>query len=115
MQVRNELAPEVKVDTTKVDIYAIGVLLYRMLTTKMPFTGITEKGVTTAILNKIPEQVRTSNSKVPLGLDELIISCMAKRPEARPATRQLIKELGQYSTEHVVIVPQGKGLFGKFG
>ena len=113
-EVRGEgLAPEVKVDPTKVDVYAVGVLLYRMLTSKMPFTGMTEKGITEAILKKTPQDVVTANSKVPPDLDELILLCMSKRPELRPTTRKLIKELDQYTTDHGTVETKNKGLFGK--
>ncbi len=113
-QIRGSLAPEVQVDATKVDIYAIGVLLYSILTTKMPFTGMTENGLTSAILNKTPGHVTESNSKVPIGLDELITSCMAKRPEARPTTSQLAKELARYSTDEITTLPKSKSFFGIF-
>ncbi len=114
-QLRKELPPEVEVDGRKVDVYALGVLLYRMLTTKMPFTGMTEGSLTSNIQNKMPEHVKVLNAKVPSGLDELIISCMAKRPEARPTTKQLVKELARYSTDQIITLPKGKGLLGMFG
>jgi serine/threonine-protein kinase len=114
-QVRHELAPEVKVDATKVDVYSVGVLLHRMLTARMPFTGTSEGRITSAILHKSPEHVRSANSAVPLGLDELIVACMAKRPEARPSTRELRKELAQYSTDRIVVLPKSTGFLGRFG
>jgi serine/threonine-protein kinase len=113
-QVREELAPEVQVDPVKVDVYAVGVLLYRMLTTKMPFTGLTDSGVTSAILYKTPESIHTVNPKVPPDLDELILSCMAKRPEARPTTSQLVTELKRYAEDRLVSLPKAKGIFGRF-
>ncbi len=113
-QIRGALAPEVNVDATKVDIYAIGVLLYRMLTTKMPFSGMTESGHAQLIRLIPPSRASTINSKVPSGLDELIMACLTKRPEARPTIPQLIKELSVFSEDQVVTLPKAKIQFSWF-
>lgn len=106
-------APEVKIDPTKVDVYAVGVLLYRMLTSKMPFTGMTEKEITKTILTKIPQDVVKSNPKVPPDLSDLILTCMSKRPDQRPTTHRLIDELSEYVENHGVVVTTSKGFFGR--
>jgi serine/threonine-protein kinase len=109
---RGAIAPEI-IDAAKVDIYAMGVLLYKMLTTKMPFSGVNEKSITTAIRQKIPEHVSVINQKVPKGFDELIIACMEKRPEARPPISQLTKELAYYSTNEITTIPKTRSWFGR--
>jgi serine/threonine-protein kinase len=105
-EVRKELPPEIKIDATKVDVYSVGVLMYRMLTAKMPFNGITEKGITNAIMYKTPVHITSLNSSIPPRLDDLINRCLAKRPDARPTTEQLIKELEGYKSEQVVTFPK---------
>jgi serine/threonine-protein kinase len=110
-QVRKELPPEIKVDATKVDVYSVGILLYRMLTSKMPFSGKTEHGITSAIMYKTPDNITTINSSVPSGLNNLIHRCISKRPEVRPTTQQLIKELDPFSTNQVITNPKHYGLF----
>ncbi len=111
--VRGELAPEFQLDATKVDIYAVGVLLYRMLTTKMPFIGMTEGSLTSAILYKQPEDVRSQNPTVPPDLDEMIMTCMSKRPEFRPNVSDLVSFLNRYARDEVVTTgKKRKWLFG---
>jgi len=87
-------APEVgqKMDHTKVDVWGMGVLLYRMLGGRLPFEGRDERSVTSRILKSRPESLLALTKDVPPRLDSLIIDgCLAKDP----AHRLSLVELGQ--------------------
>lgn len=87
-------APEVsqKMDHRKVDVWGMGVLLYRMLGGRLPFEGRDERSVTSRILKSRPESLLALTRDVPPRLDSLIIDgCLAKDP----AHRLSLVELGQ--------------------
>ena len=72
----------------RTDVYALGVLLYRMLAGSPVFI---EQGVPAIIhnhLNTEPESIlrRAPEAKVPAMLDKVVQRCLAKRPEGRYAT-----------------------------
>ena len=72
----------------RTDIYALGVLLYRMLAGSPVFI---EQGVPAIIhnhLNSEPESIlkRAPDANVPASLDKVVLRCLAKRPEGRYAT-----------------------------
>jgi serine/threonine-protein kinase len=67
------------------DIYALGCVLHEMLTGSPPFGG-TAQAVYARHAAEPPPRVRTVRPDVPQWLEALLIDCMAKRPDARPAS-----------------------------
>jgi serine/threonine-protein kinase len=70
----------------RVDVYAAGVLLYRMLTGKLPYDGISVTEVLVRVLTEPTPHPRTVNPFVPLELEPVILRAMARRREDRYAT-----------------------------
>ncbi len=83
------MAPE-QVDgdpaTPAFDIYSLGVMLYELLTARMPFKGLTV--TETMLLVKYQEPVPPSRLRpsLPKDLETICLKCMAKSPAARYAT-----------------------------
>ena len=80
------IAPEqARGDVTdgKTDIYSVGVMLYEMLTGKLPFEG--DSAVTVALmqLQSTPRMPREVNPSIPVGLEQITMRAMAKKPEQR--------------------------------
>jgi len=69
------------------DLYALGVVLYWLLTDRKPFHVEGRKGVD-AVLTEAPRPPHVLNSRVPVELSELCLRLLAKKPEERPADAQ---------------------------
>ncbi|MEO8399904.1 MAG: protein kinase, partial [Ignavibacteriaceae bacterium] len=65
------------------DIFSLGVVLYELLTAKMPFTGDYEMAVIYSILNEDPVGIRELNDKVPKALEHIINKALKKDVEQR--------------------------------
>ena len=76
------------------DIFSLGAVLYEMVTGQRAFQGKSQLSVASAILEKEPAPISTSQPLTPPALDRAIRRCLAKDPEDRWQTaRDLLLEL----------------------
>lgn len=83
------MAPEqVTGDTVdhRVDIYAMGAVLYECVTGRTPLTADTPYQMIARLLEDTPEAARAFNAEVPVGMDALVLQMLAKQAAARPQT-----------------------------
>lgn len=67
----------------KSDLYSLGVMMYEMLTGKLPFDADNAVSVAIMQLQSDPEPPRKINPDIPVGLEEIIIKTMQKDPKKR--------------------------------
>jgi Tol biopolymer transport system component/predicted Ser/Thr protein kinase len=83
------------------DIFALGAVLYEMLTGKLAFEGKSQLSIMTAILEKEPEKI----AAIPVALEHVVHTCLAKEPAERwQSALEVARELrwvAQGSTERV--------------
>ena len=80
--------------TPQTDIFAIGVMLYEMLTGARPFAGGSTETLLTAIATTDAPLPSVRNPKVHQDLDAVVTRCLAKAPEDRfPNARALFETL----------------------
>lgn len=65
------------------DLYALGVVTYRMLTAVMPFTQKDLVALLDEIATTEPVPIRTLNANVPADLEAIVTRLMAREPERR--------------------------------
>jgi serine/threonine protein kinase len=65
------------------DIWALGVVLYEMVTGEMPFRGEYEQAMSYSILNEAPKPVRSLRPDVPVEIERLIDKTLSKNPGER--------------------------------
>jgi serine/threonine-protein kinase len=69
-----------------VDLYALGVVAYEMLTGGPPFADRPPQQVMAAHIAEVPVPLPVRRTDVPPGLAALVMQCLEKDPAARPAS-----------------------------
>lgn len=74
----------------RVDIYALGVLLYRMVTGHRPFSADDPAALARLIARADPKPPSELVPDIPPGLNELILHLLAKNPDDRPRSARIV-------------------------
>lgn len=67
----------------KTDIYSVGVMMYEMLTGKLPFDADSAVSVALMQLQTTAKRPRQINPDIPSGLEEITVKAMQKAPDSR--------------------------------
>jgi eukaryotic-like serine/threonine-protein kinase len=114
--------PEVAdiLDRTKIDVWGLGVVLYRMLGGQLPFSGRNERSLTQRIYNSRPTSLCHLDGTIPSEMDELIIDgCLAKNPDHRLNLLEIGRWLSSMAGRDVVALRSAEngnkstGIFGR--
>ena len=105
------IAPEqARGDSTdgKTDIYSVGVMLYEMLTGRLPFDG--DSAVTVALmqLQSTPKRPREVNPGIPIGLEQITMRAMQKQPEDRyTSAAEMLSDIERFRLNPSIIFDYG--------
>jgi serine/threonine-protein kinase len=69
--------------TARTDLFSFAVVLYRMLTGVLPFTGDSFAAVAHAILHEKPAPLEHLDPGIPKAISSLVLRCLEKSPEER--------------------------------
>jgi WD40 repeat protein/serine/threonine protein kinase len=93
------------------DIYALGVVLYQLLTGQLPFDGDSSLEVLRAVTSEEPVRPRRLQPRLPRDLEAVTLRCLEKEPTRRyPSALALAEDLQRFRAgKPVTARPVGRG------
>jgi serine/threonine-protein kinase len=77
----------------RVDLYALGVMGYEIVTGQRPFLGRTAQQLLVAHITKAPTPITDRRLDLPEPLAALVMRCLAKAPDDRPTASEAVEIL----------------------
>ncbi|HXV65326.1 MAG TPA: protein kinase, partial [Vicinamibacteria bacterium] len=76
----------------RTDLFSLAVVLYRILTGKLPFMGDSFAAIAQSVLSEDPAPPHVVAPAVPLGLSRVVARCMAKDPAQRYPSANAVQQ-----------------------
>ena len=67
----------------KSDLYSLGIVMYEMLTGKVPFDADTPVSIALKHMQEIPKEPKEVNPSIPFAVNQIIMKALQKNPEER--------------------------------
>ena len=81
----------------KTDIYSVGVMLFEMLTGRLPFEADAAVSVAMMQVSKTPTRPRELNDTIPEGLEEVILKAMQKDTKTRyQSAAEMLRDIDEF-------------------
>ncbi len=81
----------------KSDIYSVGVMLFEMLTGKLPFDSDSAVSIALMQMQAVPKMPRQLNETIPEGLEEITVRSMQKDPSQRyQSAAEMLRDIDEF-------------------
>ena len=91
------------------DLYSLGVVIYEMLTGRLPFQSDTDVGMAVKHISDAPVPPRQLNPSIPPQLSAIVMRAMAKDPAQRFASasqmEQALRNYAAFGAQHTAMAP----------
>jgi serine/threonine-protein kinase len=90
------------------DLYSVGVIVYELLTGRMPFDGRSTMDILLAHATEDPPGFATVGASdwVPPAIEAVVLACLAKQPTERPANARELAERFETALAHEEVVQE---------
>ena len=97
-QARGEVTDE------RTDIYSVGVMMFEMLTGKLPFDGESPVAVAVKQMQAEAPAPRSLNPQIPEGLEEIVVRAMKKDPDLRYQTAaEMLRDIDEFKRNPSIV------------
>lgn len=88
--------------TPKSDVYSLGIVMYEMLTNRLPFTGDNAVAIAMKHIEDEPTPPSVFRAQIPPMLEAIALRAMSKNPEMRPTASELIQVLSNLDETPII-------------